>query len=237
VVSTGWELWPVNRRDRVSQREYSALEEAINAATHGIGAVLSLPGLIILIAGAADTDKPWGVLAVTLFGLTLFLVYLSSTIHHALRNPEAKRIFLLCDHCAIFLLIAGTFTPFAVFLLPEEIGRELLATVWVMALIGVALKVLLFFAQRFERFDRLCVIIYMGMGWYCLAVSGDFLLESLPGKAFLWLIGGGLLYTVGVIFYLWRSLRFGHALWHLLSLSGSACHFICILLYVVPAPV
>lgn len=236
MASVGWEFWQTKGRDRTPDREYSALEEAINAATHGIGAALSVPATIILIFKATQADNAWGVLAVTLFGSTLFLVYLSSALHHALHNRQAKQLFLLCDHCAIFLLIAGTFTPFAVFALPAESGRQMLLIVWVMALIGVAFKVLLFIFRRFERYDKASVIIYMSMGWYSLIMSGEFLLESLPREALFWLIGGGLLYTIGVIFYIRRSMRFGHAVWHLLSLTGSICHFFCVLLYVLPAP-
>jgi hemolysin III len=219
-------------------RRRSAAEEAANALTHGVGAVLGLTALILLVLAAVPVG-PLAVVAAAIFGATLVLVYLSSTLHHGLSHASAKRLFLLCDRCAIYLLIAGTYTPITILVLPPPLGLTLTAAIWALAALGIGLEAL---GHRRERSGRnglgrlawLPIALYLGMGWLGLVVAGAALVRTLAPAALDWLIAGGAVYTIGVVFYLWRRLPYGHAVWHLFAVAGSACHVWAILGYVLP---
>lgn len=231
-----------NQLDRVhsAPRRRGAVEEAANAVTHGVGAALGMVALVLMVLAAGPTG-PLAVVAAAIFGGTLVLVYLSSTLHHGLSHAGAKRLFLLCDRCAIYLLIAGTYTPITLLVLAPALGLALTATIWTLAALGVALEALGHWRERrggteaggLGRFAWLPIVLYLGMGWLGLGVAGPALARALPPAALDWLIAGGAVYTVGVVFYLWRGLPYGHAVWHLFAVAGSACHVWAILVYVL----
>ncbi|HYD30771.1 MAG TPA: hemolysin III family protein [Azospirillaceae bacterium] len=211
-----------------NDQKYTEPEELANVATHGLGALLALAGLVALLGEAAPRRDSMLTVALAVYGATLVLAYLSSTLYHSARCRRKKRLFKVCDHAAIFLLIGGTYTPFAGLVLGDAGGRDLLAVVWGLALTGVAAKV-----YTVHRFEYLFVAFYLGLGWLGVTMAGP-MTERLPPEGVAWLVGGGLAYTAGVIFYLWERLPFNHAVWHLFALAGSACHFVAIFRYVVP---
>lgn len=208
---------------------YTPAEEVANVATHGLGTVLALVGLVVLLDRSASLGDAGLTAALGVYGTTLVLVYLSSTLYHAARCVRKKRLFKVCDHAAIFLLIAGTYTPLTLRVLPGEDGRDLLTTVWVLALTGVAAKV-----YTVHRFENLFQAAYLALGWLGVTMAGP-LVENMPAPAMAWLIAGGVAYTGGVVFYRWERLPFNHAVWHLFVLAGSGCHFIAILRCLLPA--
>lgn len=220
-------------------RARGAAEEIANALTHGVGAVLGLAALVLLVLTAAQAGAA-AVAASAVFGATMVLVYASSTLHHGLRHAGAKRLFLLCDRCAIYLLIAGTYTPITTLALEAPLGLRLTVAIWALALCGIALE-----AVGHRREGRgtsglgalvwLPVALYLGMGWLGVAVAGEALGRALAPPGLAWLIAGGVVYSLGVVFYLWRGLPYGHAVWHVFAVAGSACHVWLILGYVLPA--
>ncbi|MCU0353305.1 MAG: hemolysin III family protein [Cytophagales bacterium] len=206
----------------------SIAEEIANSITHGIGALLSIAGLVILVVFACLRGDVWHVVSVTIFGTCLVLLYTASTLYHSFQSEKAKRIFRIMDHAAIYLLIAGSYTPFTLTLLRGGWGWSLFGIVWGLALGGIAFK--LFFVSRF---NVLSTIVYLLMGWM-VVVAGGPLLENVPANGLYYLLAGGVAYSLGTVFYLWEKLPFHHAIWHLFVLSGSVCHFFAVLLYVLP---
>lgn len=215
----------VRSRD-IPEQVQSLAEEIANAVTHGIGAALSIAALVVLIVFAAIEGSAWSVAAVAVYGSTLVLVYLSSTLYHGIPQRRAKRVLQVVDHSTIFLLIAGTYTPVAVLAMPDGPDWLLLATIWSLALIGVALQVV-----RPNRYEPVRIALYIVMGWLALAWSGPLVDGMGWGGAALILLGG-LAYTGGIVFYAWHRLPFNHALWHLFVLGGSTAHFFAILYFV-----
>jgi hemolysin III len=209
-------------------RRYSRKEEIANSLTHGVGAGLAVAALVLLVTFSAFTGDPWRVVSFSIYGACLVTLYLASTFYHALPSPRLKRIFRILDHTAIFLLIAGTYTPITLVSLRGGWGWTLFGLTWGFALFGIGLEV--FFLDRY-RWLTLCS--YLGMGWMAVIAIKP-LVTTLPFGALLWLVAGGLCYTGGVTFYLWKRLPFSHAVWHLFVLGGSICHFFCFLLYVLP---
>ncbi len=216
-------------------REYSIGHEIANAVTHGIGGGLSIAGLSILVTMAAIYGDTWRVVSSAIYGATLVMLYLASTLYHGIHHEGAKRVFKTIDHAAIYLLIAGTYTPFTLVSLRENTnagwtGWALFGVIWGLAITGVTLK-----AAFPRRMSTLSVIVYILMGWLCLFAIGD-IRRAIGFGGMVWLVAGGLSYTIGVIFYAWDKLPFNHAIWHLFVLSGSICHFFAILFYVLPFP-
>lgn len=203
-------------------------EEIANAVTHGLGAVAAIAGLVILVAFAVLKGDTWQVVAVSVFGATLVLLYTASTLYHAVTHPGAKSFLRRLDHAAIFLLIAGTYTPFMLVNLRGPLGFTIFGIVWSLAVIGVVLKVVLR-----DRWHRLSIVAYLAMGWLVLFAFGPLVEAVAPGGIAL-LVGGGLAYTLGVMFYVWRRLPFNHAIWHLFVLTGSVLHFLAVLFFVTP---
>ena len=198
------------------------LEEMASALTHGVGAVASVTGGAALITFAALGGDVWQLLSSIVFSATLFLLYASSTIYHAVRHQVARARLQVLDHCAIFLLIAGTYTPFTLVTLRGAWGWTLFGVVWGLAAAGIVFK--LFFTGRLRR---LSTAIYLGMGWLSVVAARP-VLEALSTDTLLWLLAGGLSYTMGTAFYHSRRLPFAHAVWHLFVLAGSACHFVAV---------
>jgi hemolysin III len=207
------------------------MEEKLNAITHGAGAILALAGLVILTVAACLHGSVWHIVSFSVYGASLFLLYLASTLYHSFSNEKLKHIFKIFDHSAIYLLIAGTYTPFALILLHGKIGWIIFSVIWGLAALGIVLKI--FFVKRFKLLSTLC---YLFMGWLLLVVIKP-ILTALPTAGFGWLLAGGIFYTAGSAFYLWRRLPYHHAIWHLFVLAGSFSHFISVLYYVLPIPV
>jgi len=203
-------------------------EELVNALTHGLGATAALAGGALLVTLAALHGDRWQLAGAIVFGLCLLLLYLASTLYHAIRHPVAKARLKVFDHCAIYLLIAGTYTPFTLIGLRGPWGWGLFAAIWTLALAGVVFK--LFFTGRFKR---LSTMIYLAMGWLVMVAIKP-LLGALDAWTLGWLLAGGLFYTLGTVFYHRPSLRYSHAIWHLFVLAGSVSHFIAVMAQVLP---
>ena len=201
--------------------------ERLNSVSHLIGAAAAVAGLAILVVLAARQGDPWKIVSFSIYGTTLFALFLVSTLYHSLRG-KPKAIFRKLDHHAIYLLIAGTYTPFTLVTLRGVWGWSIFGTVWTLAVIGMVLDSL---PRKGRRI--LPVVIYLLMGWLCLIAIGP-LLQALPLAGFLLLLLGGIFYTVGVVFYaLDARVRHFHGVWHLFVLAGSLSHYLAVLLYVV----
>lgn len=203
-------------------------EEFANSITHGIGFLLSVPALIVLVVSASADGNPWKVVSFTVYGVSLTTLYLASTFYHSFHTPRLKHAFRIFDHCAIYLLIAGTYTPFTLLNLRGPLGWVLFGVIWGLALIGIAAK-----SFHVHRFPILTPLIYIGMGWIgAFAVIPS--LNVIPPGGIVLLAAGGLTYTLGVIFYALERLPYNHAIWHLFVLFASAFHFFAVLFYAVP---
>ncbi len=198
--------------------------EKLNAITHMVGASLAVVGLAVLVVLASLAHDPWRIVSFSVYGTTLVLLYLFSTLYHGL-SGRAKRVFQVFDHLSIYLLIAGTYTPFTLVTLPRRWGWSLFGAVWGMAIAGVLLEVLT------RRWRALSYVLYVLMGWLVLVALRP-LAGALSTGGLAWLLGGGILYTGGLVAYGWRSLPRHHELWHFFVLGGSVCHFVAMLLYV-----
>ena len=207
------------------QRIQSHGEEIANSTSHGIALVLALIGLPVLILTAMRGGSTAAVVGAGVFGTTMVLTYLASTVYHGLSHGRAKRVFQVLDHASIYLLIAGTYTPFTLNVLPEPWGWRMFVLVWTLAVIGVVLKVL-----PGPRRPILSTLLYIGMGWL-IVIAIKPLLASMPIAGLWWLLAGGLAYTGGTIVYAMRRLPYGHFIWHLFVMTGSACHYVAVLLY------
>ncbi len=210
-------------------KPYSLGEEIANSVTHGLGLVLAVIAFAVLVVGAVQVGDPWRVGSFSFYGATLVALYLASTLYHALPGARAKAWLKRCDHAAIFALIAGTYTPILLVTLRGPLGWTMAAVVWSIMVAGIALKLLFI-----DRFRRLLLGAYLAMGWLVVFVLHA-LWQRLPGAALGWLVAGGLAYTGGVAFYVWKRLPYGHAIWHLFVLGGSACHFFFFYFHVLPA--
>jgi hemolysin III len=207
-------------------------DELASSVIHGIGILLSIAGLAILVAFAARHGDARVIAASAVYGTTLILLYTASTLYHSISVVAAKPALRTMDHIAIFLLIAGTYTPFTLIALPGTWGWALFGAVWTLALLGSALELGLL-----KRYRKFAVLLYVGMGWIGM-IAFKPLSDHLQVGGMSLLIAGGLAYTLGVPFYLWRRLPYHHALWHVFVLAGSVLHFLAVLLYVIPgAPV
>ncbi len=207
---------------------YSPREELAHALTHGLGVILGIIGLVILLVQASSHGDAWHVTSSAIYGASLIILYLASTVYHAAPIGKLKVLLQKFDHAGIFLLIAGTYTPFTLVSLRGGWGWSIFGVVWGLALIG-------FYHELFARrqFRNLSLGLYLIMGWMIMIAIKPMIASVPPGGLWL-LLAGGLSYTFGVAFYLWKSLRFHHAIWHLFVLGGSICHFLAIMLYVIP---
>lgn len=207
---------------------YSPGEELANSLTHGVGALLAIGGLAWLVTLAAIRGDTWHVVACSVYGAAMVVLYTASTLYHAIPSPRVKRALRVFDHASIYLLIAGTYTPFTLVSLRGPWGWSLFGTVWGLAVAGIVL------ALAFPgRLRALSLVLYVAMGWV-VVVAVKPLLAALPTGGLVLLLLGGLAYTGGLAFYAWRRLPYGHAVWHLFVLAGTVLHFLAVLLYVVP---
>ncbi len=208
--------------------EYSVREEIASSLIHGIGVGLAIAALVVMAVFSSMRGTVWHVVSCSIYGATLVLLFSASTLYHSIPWPRVKRTLKILDHSAIYLLIAGTYTPFLLGPLKGPWGWSLFGVIWGLALGGVAFK--LFFAGRFKL---LSTLIYVGLGWIVVVAIRP-LWHSLPLGGLLWLVAGGVFYTVGTVFYLGRRIPYNHAIWHVFVLAGSLCHFFSVLLYVIP---
>ena len=214
--------------DRPQNRFYTTGEEIANSVTHGIGTGLAVAALTLLVVLAAVYGDVWRVVSFSIYGSSLVILYLASTLYHSFQNPKVKHTFRILDHASIYVLIAGTYTPFALVNMRGPWGWMLFGIVWALALLGIVFKVLFI-----GRFEVLATAAYVGMGWLVVIAFKQMLIAVPPGGIF-WLAMGGVSYTLGVVFYAWQKLPYNHAIWHLFVLGGSICHFFAVLFHVLP---
>ena len=205
--------------------EYSVVEEIIHALTHGVGVLLSIAGLTWMLYVSIGADDPWRIVASSIYGATLIGLFLASTVYHSMYRSRHREIFKLLDHCAIYLLIAGTYTPIVLGVLYGGWGWTLFGLVWGLALAGIILKLV-----SGVKYHGVSLAIYVAMGW-CVLIAAKPLWNAMPGWGIFWLVAGGLFYTGGILFYKNEKMPYAHAIWHLFVIAGTVCHFIAIIGY------
>jgi len=205
---------------------YSQKEELLNVISHGLGFVLSIPALIVLVIYAKREGNIWHIVSFSIYGTSMILLYLASTLYHAAKKPSLKKKLNVFDHSAIYLLIAGTYTPFALVTLNGTWGWSIFGVVWGIAAIGLVLK--LFYTGRFNKISTLAYVL---MGWV-MVVAIKPLMDNLSAEGLFWLFIGGVFYTIGALLYLIKKLPYNHAIFHIFVLLGSVSHYIAVLYYV-----
>ena len=203
---------------------YSVREEWLNCAVHVVGVVASLVALPVLVTTALRSGDPWLLVGGLTFGVSALLMFSTSSLYHAAKNPQTRLRLRRVDHAAIYLLIAGTYTPFTLGALRGSWGWSLAAIIWTLALLGIIFKT----TSLGFRFHRTSVALYVAMGWLAV-VAAKPLMQHLSTLELSWLVAGGLCYTLGVAFYVWKSRPYTHAIWHVFVLAGVACHFVTVL--------
>lgn len=214
-----------SKKEISSSREQSLGEEIANSVTHGIGAALSVAALVLLVVFASLYGDVWRIVSFSIYGATLFILYLSSTLYHSFTNQKVKNFFNILDHTSIYLLIAGTYTPITLVPLRGPWGWTLFGLIWAMAIGGIITKIFII-----GRYKMLSVAFYVVMGWLALIAIKP-MLETVPRGLLIWLLIGGLCYSLGVIFYAIKKVPYFHFVWHLFVLGGSISHFLGILFY------
>lgn len=209
------------------RRDYTLGEEIANAIIHGLGIGLSVAALVILVAFAVLSGDGYRLASAIVLGVALVLEYTASTLYHSFPQPRVKHLFKIFDHCGIYLLIAGSYTPFCLVTLREANGWLLFWVIWGLAAVGIALEAFWAYRPRW-----LSAAVYLGMGWM-VVLSMKPLLENLEPAGLWLLVAGGLAYTLGTIFYVMKRVKYMHAVWHVWVLAGSTCHFLAVLLYVI----
>lgn len=204
---------------------YTRGEELANAITHGVGAALAIAALVLLIVFSAKTGNPYKIVSFTIFGVTLVILYLGSTLYHSIPNRKAKRVFRIIDHASIYLLIAGTYTPFTLTVLRPTVGWWIFGIMWTITVIGIFLKIM-----WIDKFDKLSTLLYLIMGWAIVFAMKD-LIATVPMTGIVFLVLGGLFYSLGCIFYTIDRWPYNHAIWHLFVIAGSVFHFFAVILY------
>jgi hemolysin III len=209
--------------DETHRRELTIAEEIVNSITHGIGVLLSIAALIILVVMASLHGDTWHIVSFAIFGASMIILYTASTLYHSFTSLKIKNVFARLDHASIFILIAGTYTPILLTTLRGIMGWILFGIIWGTAVTGIVIR-----SIYLHKFRKLMVAVYLIMGWmFVFALKS--VVTNLPSISLWFLLTGGLSYSIGVIFYSWRNLRFGHGIWHLFVLGGSIMHFFAIL--------
>ncbi|QTA38452.1 hemolysin III family protein [Thermosipho ferrireducens] len=219
-------MFKLRKFDLKNEEKYSPKEEIVNAITHGIGALLSLVAIVLLVVFSSIEGNVWKIVSTSIYGFSLFVLYLFSTLYHSITHKKVKNIFEIFDHASIFILIAGTYTPFTLVTLRGTIGWILFGIVWTLAILGIVFKV--FFVKQLRITSTL---LYILMGWLVVFAMKP-LVSNLPEKGVYWLVIGGIFYTIGTIFYIWRKIPYHHAIWHVIVLLGSISHFFAVFFYV-----
>jgi hemolysin III len=208
---------------------YPPAEEMANIISHGIGVLLSIAALVMLVTRASLYGDTWHVVSFSIFGASLILLYVASTIYHSVKSPALRKRLRVMDHASIYVLIAGTYTPFALVTLKGPVGWWIFGISWGLALAGIVLK--LFFTGKFKQISTLMYVI---LGWIIIFAIQP-LMENLSTEGLLWLLAGGVAYTVGAALYSIKRIRFNHAIFHMFVLAGSASHFVSVFYFVLPA--
>lgn len=209
-------------------KRYTLGEEIANSITHGIGILFGVAALTILLVLSIKKREVLSIVSFSIYGLCIILMYLFSTLYHSIRNPRAKKILRVFDHSSIYLFIAGTYTPIGLLAMEGYLRIIVLATVWTIAIFGVAFKIITH--AKMDNFKRLSLALYLGMGWIAVFTIRP-IINMTSFRFFVWILTGGLLYTLGTIFYSIKKLPYGHAIWHVFVLSASVVHFLGILLH------
>ena len=204
-------------------RLYSMGEEIASAVTHGIGALLAIAGTVVLLVKGSGT---WQIVSFSIYGASMFMLYISSTMYHSLTHFGAKKVFQILDHSSIFMLIAGSYTPFMLVSVRGAWGWSIWGVIMGLAVAGIIIE-----AVARDRFHKVQLVIYVLMGWMCVIVMPE-MKASIPWDGIVWLTIGGVCYTSGVIFYVWTKLPYSHPIWHLFVLAGSISHYLAVLFYV-----
>lgn len=205
---------------------YSLGEEIFNSVSHGVGAGLSVAGCVLMIILSALTGSPIKVVSVSIFGASLIVLYMMSTMYHALTNPRAKAVMRIFDHCSIFFLIAGTYTPFTLVAMGGALGWVMFGILWGSCAIGILLN-----ALSLEKFEKLSMLLYVLMGW-CVVFCVKPVITHLGLWGSLMLLAGGIFYTAGIIFYA-KHKKYMHSIWHIFVVLGSVCHILCVMFWVI----
>jgi len=208
---------------------YSKAEEFANSTSHGIGIILGITGLVMMLVIAGNEANR--IASAIIYGVSIILLFTTSTIYHSVTKQSTRALMKTLDHCAIYLLIAGTYTPFMLISLENSGGNYYLTAIWSIALLGVLFKIFLG-----HRYPKTSLTSYLAMGWF-IVIAGKDMLTNVSSEGLTLLAAGGICYTVGAIFYAWKKLLFNHAIWHLFVLGGAAFHFFSIYWYVMPMPV
>ena len=208
---------------------YSWAEERAHFVTHAGGVVLSVAGLSWMLYTSLSLGDPWRIGSSLVYGLSLITLFSASAVYHYFHESPNRQLYKLLDHCAIYLLIAGTYTPFLLISMGDRVGWWLFAAIWTLATAGIIKKIWLR-----HRYPKLSLLSYLTMGWLCL-LAGPALVESLSVAGMAWLTAGGLAYTVGTVFYMRKKMPYHHAIWHIFVLAGAGCHFLAVAVYVLPA--
>lgn len=206
---------------------YTVGEEIFNSVSHGVGVCLSIAALVLLIVFAALWSDGYGIASALVYGISLILLYTMSMVYHIVSNPMAKKVLRIFDHCSIFILIAGTYTPYLLMCMSGAMRWVMFGLIWGATLVGILLN-----AINLERFEKLSMICYIAMGWAIIFTIRTIIEQvALPGVILL--VAGGIVYTLGIIFYSLKKYRYMHSIWHLFVLGGSICHYLSILIYVI----
>ena len=210
---------------------YSIGEEIFSSVSHGIGALIGIAALVLMVVFAARAHNVYGVVSGSIYGATMILLFTMSTLYHAIQAPRAKKVFRVIDHCSIYLLIAGTYTPVMLCTLRHHGGWAMFGVVWGVSILGIVLN-----SVNLEKFKIISLISYIVLGWAVVTMWSP-MRAGLPMAGIWLLISGGLVYMVGVVFYCLKKIPYMHSIWHLFVLGGSVLHFLCILLYVMPVKI
>lgn len=217
----------LKKKKTKTRRKYTLGEEIFNSVTHGIGTVLSVGGTVVLIIFAAIYNDAWAVVSSAIFGASLIVLYTMSTLYHAITNNTAKKFFRIMDHNTIFFLIAGTYTPLTLTVLRGALGWVLFGIVWGAAILGIV-----FNSIDLEKYSKPSIACYIAMGWVIIFAIRP-LMEALPQISLVFLLLGGVLYTLGVIFYAIKKVKYFHSIWHIFTLGGSVFHYFAILISII----
>jgi len=207
---------------------YDPKEEKLNVISHGIGLLLSIAALVLLVVYASKYGSVWHIVSFSIYGASLIVLYSASTFYHYVQNPKLRYKLNIFDHAAIYVLIAGTYTPFTLVVLKSWVGWTIFGVAWGLAILGIVLK--LFFIGRF---DKISTIAYVLMGWLIIFAIKP-LVTNLPFEGLMWLLSGGISYTVGAILYSIKGIKYNHAIFHIFVLLGSFSHFMAVFFYVLP---
>ena len=218
----------MNTETRRRGKLYSIGEEIFSSVTHGIGALLGIAALVLMVVFAARAHNVYGVVSGAVYGATMIILFTMSTLYHAIQLPGAKKVFRIMDHCSIYLLIAGTYTPLSLCPLRRDGGWVMFGIVWGITILGIVLN-----SVNLEKFKLISLVSYVVLGWAVVAMWGTLKANLAPAGIWL-LLAGGIVYMVGVVFYCLKKVAYMHSIWHIFVLGGSILHFFCILLYVMP---